>query len=118
MGNIELFKPLYDSPNPHTDALPGDWDKNTDEFEKMIILKCIRPDKIIPAIENWISHHMNVEYIKPPVFDLGKCFKDSTVLTPLIFVLSSGSDPVADFKRFAEEMDMNKRQDTLSLGSG
>jgi dynein heavy chain len=46
---------------------------------------------------------MGVEFIKPPVFDVGKCYKDSTKCTPLIFVLSSGTDPVADFNRFAEE---------------
>lgn len=38
-----------------------------------------------------------------PGFDLPKCFKDSTCATALIFVLSTGSDPVADFLRFAEE---------------
>jgi len=39
----------------------------------------------------------------PPVFDLEKCYKDSTPVTPLIFVLSAGSDPVNDFLKFAEE---------------
>lgn len=38
----------------------------------------------------------------PPTFDLGKCFKDSTSMTPLIFLLSPGSDPVTDFLRFAK----------------
>lgn len=38
--------------------------------------------------------------------------------TPLIFVLSSGSDPVSDFKRFAQEMEMSKRQEIISLGQG
>jgi dynein heavy chain len=45
----------------------------------------------------------------PPLFDLAKCYKDSTMQTPLIFVLSAGSDPVADFLKFAEEKEMLKR---------
>jgi dynein heavy chain len=32
--------------------------------------------------------------------------------------LSSGSDPVADFKKFSEEMDMWKRTELISLGQG
>jgi len=46
---------------------------------------------------------MGEEFIKAPTFDLAKCFKDSTPIAPLIFVLSSGSDPIADFTKFAEE---------------
>lgn len=38
--------------------------------------------------------------------------------TPLIFVLSAGSDPVADFVKFAEEKEMSKRYDQISLGQG
>ncbi len=55
-----------------------------------------------------------------PTFDLSKCFRDSTVMTPLIFVLSSGSDPVADYLKFSEEMGMNKKYEKkiISLGQG
>jgi len=33
-------------------------------------------------------------------------------------VLSAGSDPVSDFKRFAEEKNMSKKFDSISLGRG
>jgi dynein heavy chain, axonemal len=52
------------------------------------------------------------------VFALGKSYKDSSITTPLIFVLSTGSDPVADFIRFAEKMNMTKKSDNISLGRG
>jgi len=49
---------------------------------------------------------------------LSKSYKDSSATTPLIFVLSQGSDPVADFKRFADEMNMSKKFMSISLGRG
>jgi len=61
---------------------------------------------------------MGERFIIAPTFDLGKCYKDSTIMTPLIFVLSPGSDPVADFLKFAEESGMGKRIDSISLGQG
>jgi len=30
-------------------------------------------------------------------------------MMPLIFILSSGTNPVADFEKFAEEMNMKER---------
>ena len=61
---------------------------------------------------------MGQQFIVAPTFNLEKCFKDSTAKTPLIFVLSAGSDPVADFLRFAEEMGFSNRQKGISLGQG
>jgi len=43
---------------------------------------------------------------------------DSSNISPLIFVLSSGSDPIADFLKFAGESDMLSRDDLVSLGQG
>ncbi len=82
----------------------------------MIILKAIRPDKISQAIQNYIIEQIGKDFIDPPTFNIGACYKDSSSITPLIFVLSSGSDPVADFKKFSEEMDMWKRTELISLG--
>jgi dynein heavy chain len=69
----------------------------------MIFLKMLRPDKLIPAVQNYISDVLGKKFIIVPTFELLKCFKDSSIVTPLIFVLSAGSDPVNDFLRFAEE---------------
>jgi hypothetical protein len=45
-------------------------------------------------------------------------FRDSSATTPLIFVLSVGTDPAADLYKFAEEMKFSKRLNTISLGQG
>ena len=82
----------------------------------MIILKAIRPDKVVFVVSNWICENMGEQFIIPPEFDIAKGFRDSSVITPLIFVLSTGSDPKGDFIKFAEEMDMLRRSDSISLG--
>ena len=84
----------------------------------MIALKSIRPDKMTLAVQNFIVEKLAREFIEPPTFNLAKSFKDSSVTIPLIFVLSPGSDPVADFHRFAEEMNMSKKLESISLGKG
>jgi dynein heavy chain len=56
--------------------------------------------------------------VDPPTFKILPCYKDSSNITPLIFVLSAGTDPVMDFRTFAEEEDMWKRTEMISLGQG
>jgi dynein heavy chain len=58
------------------------------------------------------------KFIEPPTFSLEKSYKDSGVTIPLIFVLSPGSDPISGFLKFAEEMGMAKKLETISLGKG
>lgn len=84
----------------------------------MLLLKTIRPDKITAAIQNYITEQIGAQYITPPTFRLLNCFKDSSNVTPLIFVLSAGSDPVASFKKLCADSDMMSRYDTISLGQG
>ena len=50
--------------------------------------------------------------------DLSLVFKDSSPTTPLIFVLSVGTDPANDLYKFAEEMRFSKKLNAISLGQG
>jgi dynein heavy chain, axonemal len=118
MKEHHQFKRIFDSKDPEVEPLPGEWDNKFNSFQKMIVLKAIRPDKISEAISNFIVEKIGEEFIIPPTFDLGKSFKDSSVTSPLIFVLSTGSDPVSDYLRFANEQNMMSKQQSISLGKG
>merc|ERR1719506_3488417 len=59
---------------------------------------------------------MGKRFVEPPPFNLAKAYQDSTLQTPLIFVLTAGSDPTKMFRDFAEEM--RCKYDGLSLGQG
>ena len=54
--------------------------------------------------------------MKPPPFNLAKCFEDSSPTVPLVFVLSAGSDPMTALIRFADQMEA--QIDSISLGQG
>jgi len=98
--------------------MPGDWNTKLNSFQKMILLKTIRPDKISLAIQNYVIEKIGEPFVKPPTFKLSECFLDSSNTTPLVFVLSTGSDPISAFKKFCTESGMESRYDTISLGSG
>jgi dynein heavy chain len=101
LKRCDSYKPFYDSQTPQEEKLPAPYD-GVPNFDKLSFLKALRSDKLIEGVQNWIVEKMDKKYIIVPTFNLGNCFKDSTITTPLIFVLSAGSDPIADFMKFAE----------------
>jgi dynein heavy chain, axonemal len=112
------FKKIYDATEAHKEKMPGEWDEKLDSFQKMIMLKALRSDKVTSAIQDFIVERIGQEFIEPPTFNLGACYRDSSNISPLIFVLSPGSDPIADFRKYAEECDMLAKIDLVSLGQG
>ncbi|XP_039273758.2 dynein axonemal heavy chain 3-like isoform X3 [Styela clava] len=117
-GNITQWKALYDSPSPHLEKFPDKWNKLSG-LDGMVILRCVRPDKAIPAIQDYIVDVMGRAYIEPPTFDLAGSFGDSGCCTPLIFVLSPGADPMAGLLKFADDKGYGgDRIGTISLGQG
>ena len=119
MSNCAAFKPLNDSNTPQSDTLPGQWETKLSEFLKLCLIKMIRPDKLINAIQLWIERNLGKEFIEPPPFELAKSYKQSSNIVPLIFILSPGSDPINDIRKFAEDQGYDKNKFlTVSLGRG
>lgn len=93
-SNVWKWKWIYDSAKPHEEQFPDEWTLVTG-LDRMVILRCLRPDKIIPATQQFITEIMGRIYIEPPTFDLAGSYSDSNCCAPLIFVLSPGADPMA-----------------------
>ncbi|KAL5473898.1 hypothetical protein EMCRGX_G028462 [Ephydatia muelleri] len=113
------WKQLYDSPSPQDTKLPEPWETKLRGLDRMVLLRCIRPDKMVPAMQNFIVDKMGRSYIEPPTFDLAGSFADSNSCAPLIFVLSPGADPMAGLLKFAQDKGFGgQRCQSISLGQG
>ena len=117
--HLKQWNELYDHANPHQLPLPGnDWETKLDPLQKLCILRCLRIDKCVEGIMDYIIEHLGQRFVEPPPFDLGACYSDSNLTTPLIFILSKGSDPTKKFYEFSRSMKMDKRTKGISLGQG
>ncbi|XP_059979997.1 dynein axonemal heavy chain 3 [Lagenorhynchus albirostris] len=116
--NANEWKLICDSAWPHEEMFPGSW-KLLPGLERMAILRCLRPDKMIPAIRKFVAEHMGNVYTEAPTFDLQGSYNDSSCCIPLIFVLSPGADPMAGLLKFADDLGMGgAKTQTISLGQG
>jgi dynein heavy chain len=116
--NIPAFKKIYDSVEAEKEVMPGEWEQKLTRIQKLCFVRAFRLDCLKSAIIEFISHELGQKFVEPPTFDITKSFADSVNTTPLIFILSPGTDPVSDVVRFAEKMGMAKRFESISLGQG
>nr|XP_024648318.1 dynein heavy chain 1, axonemal isoform X3 [Macaca nemestrina] len=116
--HLSEFRVIFDSLEPHREPLPGIWDKYLDQFQKLLVLRCLRGDKVTNAMQDFVATNLEPRFIEPQTANLSVVFKDSNSTTPLIFVLSPGTDPAADLYKFAEEMKFSKKLSAISLGQG
>eukprot|EP00742_Colponemidia_sp_Colp-10_P018445 GILJ01021306.1.p1 GENE.GILJ01021306.1~~GILJ01021306.1.p1 ORF type:complete len:799 (-),score=88.78 GILJ01021306.1:48-2444(-) len=111
----EQWHVVYNAAEPSKAPLPGAWNK-LNAFQKLLILRCLRPENIVPAVMDFVSGKLGRSFIEPPPFSLEASYKDSNPTTALIFILSPGDDPVSNLTKLADNM--NKRLFSISLGQG
>ncbi|XP_065142099.1 dynein axonemal heavy chain 12-like [Paramisgurnus dabryanus] len=115
----ESFLPIYNSKEPYNTALPKPWCNKLNDLQRMIIYRCLRPDKIEPAISKFVTDQLGKKFVEPPPFDLSKSYVDSNSTIPLVFILSPGADPMASLLKFANDRNMGGSQfKSISLGQG
>lgn len=97
---------------------PEPFDKRFDDFQRIIVLKCLRPDKVTNAMQLYLARYLGSQFVEPQTTDLAAIYKESSPTTPLVFILSIGTDPAAELYKFAEKLKMAKKLYTISLGQG
>lgn len=93
--HTDEWRRVYDSKTPFTfEEYPEAWKEKLSQFQKMMVLRVLRPDKVVHAARAFVEDNLGERFTQPPPFDLGKIFSESRATTPLVFVLSPGADPM------------------------
>ena len=114
MKNHNKFKEYYDSPKNEFTLLPEPFESNLTDFQKLILVKAVRSDKLINCILQFVEKNLGKEFTEAPSFDLEKSYRESNFAIPLLFVLSTGSDPQSEFIQLAESE--GRKCEFVSLG--
>ncbi|XP_032239531.2 dynein axonemal heavy chain 6 isoform X3 [Nematostella vectensis] len=88
-------------------------------FQRLMLVKILRPECLIKSVRQFVEEEMGTKFITTVGFDLQEMYDESNARTPLIFILSPGSDPASQLLRFAHELrGTTLHLDMISLGRG
>jgi dynein axonemal heavy chain len=116
--SIAAYRGYFDSQSPHHEDLPAPWQHKLDQFQKLLVLRCLRPDKMQEAVQEFVTESLGPQFIESPQFDIEYSYNSSSNVTPLVFILSRGADPRAELVDFAQDMGFRDRMVSVSLGQG
>ena len=88
------------------------------EFQKLLIIRVFHLEKVQEGLRAFISKELGEQFITPPTLNLVNIFKESDPLSPLIFIIMPGIDPLAEIVNVAQILDTEKYLKSYSLGRG
>jgi dynein heavy chain len=59
----------------------------------MILLRCLREERVVFSVRKIVESILGSFYSDPPPFDMKETFASSDYATPIVFILSPGTDP-------------------------
>ncbi|XP_060520964.1 dynein axonemal heavy chain 6 [Cylas formicarius] len=103
---------------PNSPPSEVNWDGKLNDFEKLMLIKTLKEEKLVFAITEYVKVNLGQAFIESPQISLNLLYHDTSNTVPLIFILSTGSDPFSAFQRFANDMGFKDRVKSISLGQG
>ncbi|KAM6224385.1 dynein axonemal heavy chain 5 [Rhynchocyon petersi] len=114
--NEKMWKIWFDKENPEEEPLPNAYDKSLDCFRRLLLIRSWCPDRTIAQARKYIMDSMGENYAEGVILDLEKTWEESDPRTPLICLLSMGSDPTDSIIALGKRLKIETRY--VSMGQG
>ena len=66
------WKAIFDSTTPAEQPLPDPWEQNLTPVQRLMVLRVLRPDKLVLAVQRFVLQEMGSKFVEAPPFDLDK----------------------------------------------
>ncbi|KAL1511811.1 hypothetical protein AB1Y20_005097 [Prymnesium parvum] len=102
-ANASLWLDWMRQSSPWSLPPPKDFAEDS-SIRMQLLVKVLRPELLLGAIDGLTASILGDHFIERPPLELSKAFDDSSASIPLLFILSSGSDPMEELLRLSHTM--------------
>ncbi|XP_060921113.1 dynein axonemal heavy chain 5 [Labrus mixtus] len=114
--NERAWRTWFDHPTPEDTPLPDGYEEKLDTFRKLLLIRSWCPDRTTAQARHYISESLGPRYAEGLVLDLDAMLAESDSRTPMVCLLSMGSDPTENIERLAKNKGAPCRP--ISMGQG
>ncbi|ERL83968.1 hypothetical protein D910_08202 [Dendroctonus ponderosae] len=86
------------------------------EFQKLLVVQCLRPDKLLTCIEICCLRISGLRTVDPPVLSVSSVHAKSSAEEPILLITTSGMDPSVEISDLARQL--NHPFEEISMGEG
>ncbi|KAH3745451.1 dynein heavy chain 10, axonemal [Pelomyxa schiedti] len=86
------------------------------QFYMLLLVRTFRIDRVWFVMRNFIVTELGEKFVQPPATSFQFIFTQSSPTTPVICVLSPGSDPLSDIFKLGESLGLSSKVKPFALG--
>ncbi|GIZ02366.1 dynein heavy chain 2, axonemal [Caerostris extrusa] len=115
--NSRLWEDWYLTLEPEKRPLPGVWRNVCSGFHMLLLIRCLRLDRLTSCMAQLISDTIGNSFLEYPNIAIDEIFRDSTPNKPLVlFTASRDTNPEKIIEKLAVNLEVRFR--AISLGKG
>ncbi|VVC99768.1 unnamed protein product, partial [Leptidea sinapis] len=114
--NEKEWRVWYEKAKPEEETIPSGYQESLDVFRKLLLIRSWSPDRTLSQARKYIVDSLGAEYGEGRILNLETTWAESEPRTPLICILSIGSDPSVQIASLAKFKDIVLK--AVSMGQG
>ncbi|KAJ1563094.1 Dynein heavy chain 5, axonemal [Cladochytrium tenue] len=114
--NEKAWKSWYEKDAPENELLPSGYHNSLDAFHRLLLVRSWCLDRTIMMAKQYIASSMSTKFAESQILDLDALLGESDNRTPMICLLSQGSDPSADIENLSKKYKIDIK--AISMGQG
>eukprot|EP00768_Dysnectes_brevis_P002834 gnl/Dysnectes_brevis/2072_a2396_807.p1 GENE.gnl/Dysnectes_brevis/2072_a2396_807~~gnl/Dysnectes_brevis/2072_a2396_807.p1 ORF type:complete len:4631 (+),score=1942.19 gnl/Dysnectes_brevis/2072_a2396_807:116-13894(+) len=111
-----VWRAWYDQETPENSDLPPEYAGKLSMFQKLLLVRAIREDRAMLAATDYIIESLGERFAESIQTNLEEAIDQSDPTTPLMFLLSLGSDPSSMIETMAKRRKTSLKY--ISMGQG
>ena len=101
-----MWKSWFDKVAPEEETIPDGYNNSLDVFHRLLLVRSWCPDRILSQAKKYISDTLGPSFAEGVILDLEKMAAESNSRTPLVGLLSLGSDPTTSIENLAKKFQL------------